>query len=49
MSDWKRTTREVSFEGLRPELAAAIQNHIEQYNLGTILSDALMCLQTESE
>ena len=49
MSDWKRTTQEVAFEGLQPEIAVAIQNHIEQYNLGTIVSDDLMCVQTESE
>ena len=49
MSDWKRTTKEVPFESLRPELVDAINKHIEQYNLGAILSDALMCVQTDSE
>ena len=49
MSDWKRATKEVKFEGLRPELNEAIKKHIEQYNLGEILSDTLMCIQTESE
>jgi len=49
MSDWKRTTNEVNFESLRPELSKAIKNHIEKYKLGTILSDALMCVQTVSE
>ena len=49
MSDWKRKTREVSFENLTPELIAAIRKHIEQYDLGPILSDALMCIQTDSE
>lgn len=49
MSDWKRTTTEVKFEALRPEVVAAIEKHIEQYNLGTILADALMCVQTVSE
>ena len=49
MSDWKRKTTEGSFDGLRPELAGAIRQHIEQYNLGDILSDALMCIQTDSE
>lgn len=49
MSDWKRITREVTFEILRPELAEAIKAHIEQYNLGAVLSDALMCIQTDSE
>jgi len=49
MSDWKRTTREVPFEGLMPEMISAIKAHIELYNLGSILDDALMCIQTDSE
>jgi len=49
MSDWKRTTKEVPFESLPPELVSIINKHIEQHNLGLILSDALMCVQTDSE
>jgi hypothetical protein len=49
MSDWKRMTREVSIENLMPEMVAAVKKHIEQYNLGPILSDAMMCIQTDSE
>ena len=49
MSDWKRVTKEVPFEELPPEMGSAIRQHIEQYNLGLILSDALMCVQTDSE
>jgi hypothetical protein len=49
MSEWKRTTREVSLESLSPEMASAIHQHIERYNLGPILADALMCIQTDSE
>ena len=49
MSEWKRTTREVLFENLTPEMIVAINKHIEQYNLGPIVSDALMCIQTDSE
>ena len=49
MSDWKRQTKEVSMGDLAAETAAAIQNHIEKYNLGAILLDALMCVQTDSE
>jgi hypothetical protein len=30
-------------------MASAIHQHIERYNLGPILADALMCVQTESE
>jgi hypothetical protein len=49
MSDWKRTTKEMTIDGLRPELIAAIRIHVEKYNLGDILSNALMCVQTDSE
>lgn len=49
MSDWKRMTREVSIENLTPEMVAAVNKHIEQYILGPILSDAIMCIQTDSE
>lgn len=49
MSEWKRTTRELSFEGLPPPMVSAIERHIERYNLGSILSDALMCILTDSE
>lgn len=48
MSDWERKTQEVSFESLLPEMIAAINKHIEQYNLGPILSDSIMCIQTDS-
>ena len=48
MSDWKRKTREIPFESLLPETIAAINTHIEQYNLGPILSDTIMCIQTDS-
>jgi len=49
MSDWKRRTQEVSFENLMPEMIATIKKHVEQYNLGPVLSDVLMCIQTDSE
>jgi hypothetical protein len=49
MSDWKRTTKEIPFESLPPEMVSAINKHIEQHNLGSILSDGLICIQTDSE
>jgi hypothetical protein len=49
MSEWKRTTREISFEQLPSDLKAEIQKHIQLYNLGDILSGVLMCIQTDSE
>ena len=49
MSDWKRSTREVSFEQLAADMRSEIQKHIDLYNLGDILSDALMWIETNSE
>ena len=49
MSEWKRTTKEVTLESLPVEMAAAMQRHIEQHNLGPILADALMVIQTDSQ
>lgn len=49
MSDWKRSTREVSFEQFPSEIRAAIEKHIERYNLGDVLSDVLMGIETNSE
>ena len=49
MSDWKRTTKEIPVESLAPNLVSTIREHVERYNLGSILSDALMCVQTDSE
>ena len=49
MGDWNRTTRECRLEDFNPEVNAAIQKHIEQHNLGSILRDSLMCIETTSE
>lgn len=49
MSDWKRFTREVKFEELPSDMKVEIQKYIDRYNLGDILSDALMCVHTDSE
>lgn len=49
MSDWKRRTREIPFESLPSQIVSAINHHVERHNLGPILSDVLMCVQTDSE
>jgi hypothetical protein len=49
MSDWKRTTREVAFEQFSEDVKTEIQRHIRLYNLGEILEDALICIETDSE
>lgn len=49
MSDWKRSTREAAFEQFSDDIKAEIHRHIELYNLGNILSEVLMCIETDSE
>ena len=49
MSEWKRSTKEVSWGNLPVEMSKAIEQYIERYNLGPILSDALMFILTDSE
>ena len=48
-SEWKRTTRECSFSGLRPELVAAIRQYVEKHDLPNIESEVLACCETTSE
>jgi hypothetical protein len=49
VSDWKRSTKELPFERLLPQMVTAINQHIEGHNLGPVLADMLMCIQTDSE
>ncbi len=49
MSEWKRSTREISYESLASDVKAEIHKHLELYNLGNILSDILVGIQTDSE
>lgn len=49
MSNWKRSTREVAFEQFSEDVKAEFRKHIQLYNLGDILPDALMCIETDSE
>ena len=48
MSDWERSTKEIPLESLPEVVHSAIQKHIEQYNLGSILDETLICIQTDS-
>jgi hypothetical protein len=48
MSEWKRSTRELSFDQLPAEMQTEINRHIELYNLGDILSDALICIHSSA-
>jgi hypothetical protein len=49
MSDWNRSTQEIFLSAIRPEMKAAIEQHLESYNLGRILDDAVICVETTSE
>ncbi len=49
MGDYYRSTRETKIESLSPELKAAVEKHIELHNLGPILNDALICIESNSE
>ena len=49
MSDWNRTTQEITPGNGRSDLIAAIVQHIESYHLGAVLQDALMRIETSSE
>lgn len=49
MRDWKRSTRDCSFDGLRQDMREAINKHIVDCNLGNVLADSLMCVETTSE
>jgi len=49
VSDWKRTTREIPFEQAPAEMKAEVQRHIGLYNLGNILIDTEICVQSDGE
>ncbi|MFU8826620.1 MAG: hypothetical protein ACNA70_03930 [Brevefilum sp.] len=48
MGDYARRSRELSLEALPGEVRAAIQRHREANNLGPILDDYEMCMETVS-
>jgi hypothetical protein len=49
MSDYQRSTREITFAQLRPEIHAAIRAHAEQHELGDVEREALICCETVNE
>ncbi len=48
MGDWNRTTRNITMDQIRPEMTEAIRTHLDSFNLGPILSDPLICIETTS-
>jgi hypothetical protein len=49
LGDYNRSTKEITLDSMPPEFKAALDAHIEMYELGPILDDALMCVETTSE
>ena len=49
MGDYNRFTRELTLETLPVAMSAALKTHIEQYELGNVLADVLICVEATSE
>ncbi|MBI5952605.1 MAG: hypothetical protein HY865_13185 [Chloroflexi bacterium] len=49
MSDYNRSTREVTLAGCSVEVMDALNKHIESYNLGRVLDDVLICVEANAE
>jgi hypothetical protein len=49
MGDYNRSTRELTLESLPAAMSAALMAYIDQYELGDVLSDALICIEATSE
>ena len=48
MGEWNRSTTKVTLDKIRSEQMGVIQEHIEAYDLGSILDDYLICIETIS-
>ena len=48
MGEYQRVTKECTLESMRPELAKAIQAHIERYELEGVVENILICCETIS-
>ena len=49
MGDYSRSTREVTLANLTSEITDALNKHIEHYDLGSILDDVLICIESNSD
>lgn len=49
MREYKRTTRECSFNEFPPEVIRAVRKYAGDRELGNLEADALMCAETSSE
>jgi hypothetical protein len=48
MRVWNRSTRKLLLHTIPTEVQSTLDEHIEQYNLGPILKDYLICVETTS-
>ncbi|MBI3152749.1 MAG: hypothetical protein HYZ21_11490 [Chloroflexi bacterium] len=49
MGDYNRSTKEIAFEQISPDVTQSINKYIELHNLGDILADASICIISTSE
>src|SRR5688572_12186191 len=49
MGDYDRSTKEISFEEITPDVMQAVNKYIELHNLGDILSNVSHCLISTSD
>lgn len=49
MGDYNRSTKEISFDEIPPDVSQSIRAHIEKYNLGDILAGISVCIVSTSE
>lgn len=49
MGDYNRSTKEISFENISPDVMQAINKYIETHTLGNILKDVTLCIISNNE
>lgn len=49
MSDYNRSTKEISFEQITPDVMQVINKYIEKHNLGNIVEDVSLCIVSNNE
>ena len=49
MGDYNRSTKEITFDEITPDVMQAIQKYIELHNLGDILSNVSHCIISTSD
>ena len=49
MGDYNRSTKEITFESITPDVMQSINTYIEKHNLGDILENVSLCILSTSE